>query len=90
MLQPDVPARVAALIRTLENHYFREVHAMLTRLIDFLKGNGITAVLTGLNHEDEASESAAVGISSLIDTWIELKGLEFGAERNRDSVVRLS
>jgi circadian clock protein KaiC len=30
----------------------REVHAMLTRLIDFLKGRGITALLTGLNHED--------------------------------------
>ncbi len=28
-LQPGVPARVAALIRTLEDHYFRDVHAML-------------------------------------------------------------
>lgn len=28
-------------------------------------------------------ESAAVGISSLIDTWIELRSLEHGGERNR-------
>lgn len=68
----------------------REVHTMLTRLIDFLKGEGITVVLTGLHHENEGVESAAVGISSLVDTWIELRGLEFGAERNRALFVRKS
>jgi circadian clock protein KaiC len=68
----------------------REVHAMLTRLIDFLKGRGLTAVMTGLNHDGEAVESTAVGISSLIDTWIELRGMEFGAERNRTLFIRKS
>ncbi len=61
----------------------REVHAMLTRLIDFLKGRGITTVLTGLNHSGDVEESSAVGISSLIDTWIEMRSLESAGERNR-------
>jgi circadian clock protein KaiC len=31
-----------------------------------------------------------MGVSSLIDTWIELRGLEFGAERTRTLFVRKS
>ena len=61
----------------------RDVHTMLTRLMDFLKGHGLTTLLTGLGLENEATESAAGGISSLIDTWIELRDMEFGDERNR-------
>ena len=56
---------------------------MLTRLIEFLGAHGLTTLLTGLGHGDEATESAAGGISSLIDTWIELRDMEFGDERNR-------
>lgn len=68
----------------------REVHGMLTRLIDFLKSRGITAVLTGLNHANEGEESTAVGISSLIDTWIEMRSIEFSGERNRTLFIRKS
>jgi circadian clock protein KaiC len=66
----------------------REVHAMLTRLIDFLKSHGVTALLTGMLHDDQPAESAALGVSSLIDTWIQLQALAFGAERNRALFVR--
>jgi circadian clock protein KaiC len=60
---------------------------MLTRLIDFLKSHGRTALLTGLKHGNEPLDSTAVGISSLIDTWIELRDMEFGGERNRTLYV---
>lgn len=68
----------------------REVHAMLTRLIDFLKAHNLTTILTGLTYGDRSLEEAAVGISSLIDTWIELRDVETSAERNRTIYVRKS
>ncbi len=60
----------------------REVNAMLNRLIDFLKGRGITALFTSLAHPD-AAEQTELAISSLIDTWILLKTVEISGERNR-------
>jgi circadian clock protein KaiC len=59
-----------------------ETRAMLTRLIDFVKGLGITAVFTSLTHGGEA-EQTDVGISSLIDTWLLLRMVESNGERNR-------
>lgn len=60
-----------------------QVGAMLVRLIDFLKDRGITAILTSLNSGSESKEESGVGISSLIDTWIVLRDVEFNGERNR-------
>jgi circadian clock protein KaiC len=58
-----------------------EVKGMLSRLIDFLKDRGITAVLTSLESAD--SEQTDVGISSLMDTWLLLRNMEMSGERNR-------
>lgn len=63
-----------------------EVKAMLGRLIDFLKSKGVTALCTSLHHrgaDDSAGETSEVEISSLMDTWILLRNLETGGERNR-------
>ena len=60
-----------------------DVHAMLMRLIDFLKGRQITAMFTTLTADRDAQEKTEVGISSLSDTWILLRDLEFNGERNR-------
>jgi circadian clock protein KaiC len=57
--------------------------AMLTRLIDLLKARGITSVFTSLTRGGAAFEETAVGISSLMDTWILLLDLESNGERNR-------
>ncbi|MDO7877636.1 circadian clock protein KaiC [Hymenobacter sp. ASUV-10] len=61
-----------------------EVRSMLTRLIDFLKVNGITALMTSLisgrNAQQEMTEE---GVSSLVDTWITVRDLEGIGERNR-------
>ncbi|MES2606674.1 MAG: ATPase domain-containing protein, partial [Pseudomonadota bacterium] len=57
--------------------------AMLTRLIDSLKLHNITAFLTNLNADGEPLERTDVDISSLVDTWIVLRDMEAGGERNR-------
>lgn len=67
-----------------------EVRAMLTRLIDFLKSRRCTAVLTSLIEGERLGVPVASGISSLIDTWLELRDVESGAERNRAIYVRKS
>ena len=59
-----------------------EVKAVLTRIIDFLKANQITALFTSYTEEDTPNESV-VGVSSLIDTWISLRNLENRGERQR-------
>ncbi len=59
-----------------------EVAAMLTREIDYLKGNGITAVFIGLNSGGE-QDGADQMIASLIDTWLLVKTIDGNGERNR-------
>jgi circadian clock protein KaiC len=59
-----------------------EVKAVLTRIIDFLKANQITALFSSYTEEDAPNESV-VGVSSLIDTWISLRNLENHGERQR-------
>jgi circadian clock protein KaiC len=65
----------------------REVSAMLLRLVDFLKGEQITAFFTSLTTAGNALEATEVGISSLIDTWLLLRDIEAGGERNRGLYV---
>ena len=61
-----------------------EVKAMLTRLIDFLKSQQITAMFTSLTSSGSNSlEQTQVGISSLMDTWLFVRDIEFNGERNR-------
>jgi circadian clock protein KaiC len=60
-----------------------EAEAMLLRLIDFLKARQITALFTSLTHGGDAPEQSQAGISSLIDTWLLLRDIELGGERNR-------
>jgi len=64
-----------------------ETELMLMRLIDFLKSQQITAVFTSLNHGGDALEETQVGVSSLIDTWLFLRDIELGGERNRGMYV---
>ena len=58
-----------------------EVKSMLTRLIDFLKNQQITTLSTSLRVMGQLE--ADIGVSSLMDTWIDLKALETNGERNR-------
>jgi circadian clock protein KaiC len=60
-----------------------EVKAMLTRVIDFLKSQGITTVYTSLTAGGNSLEQSEIGISSLMDTWLLVRMLETSGERNR-------
>jgi circadian clock protein KaiC len=64
-----------------------EAEAMLMRLIDFLKAQQTTAVFTNLTHGGDSREQSEMGISSLIDTWLLLRDIELGGERNRGLYV---
>lgn len=61
----------------------REVKSMLTRLIDFLKVEGITAMFTSLTSGGDNLDQTEVGVSSLMDAWLVVRNLETGGERNR-------
>jgi circadian clock protein KaiC len=60
-----------------------EVRSMLVRLIDFLKAKQITAMFTSLTGGGNFLEQSEVGVSSLMDTWLLLRDVELGGERNR-------
>ena len=64
-----------------------EAKAMLTRLVDFLKGRGITALFTSLTSSTDDPEMTEVGISSLMDTWLLMRNLESNGERTRGLYV---
>jgi circadian clock protein KaiC len=60
-----------------------EVKAAVTRIIDFLKTNQVTALFNSTTSEEDAVDYSIVGISSLIDAWISLRVLERNGERQR-------
>jgi circadian clock protein KaiC len=60
-----------------------EVKIMLLRLVDYLKMENITALFASLTGSGESQELTDMSISSLIDTWLLLRDIEFGGERNR-------
>lgn len=60
-----------------------DVQLMLTRLIDHMKNNGITAFMTNLSYVGMSIEKSETGVSSLMDTMILLKDIEIGGERNK-------
>jgi len=69
------------------------VKATLMRLIDFIKKEQITAVFTSLTtggSATSASEDSQIGVSSLMDTWLLLRNIEFNGERNRTIFVQKS
>jgi circadian clock protein KaiC len=64
-----------------------DAYTMLLRLIDFLKGRGITTIITTLTSAHHPVEQSEANISSLIDTWILLRYIESNGERNRGLCV---
>ena len=59
-----------------------DVHALVLRVVDFLKQSGATGFFTSVAVEDDM-QSTALSISSLVDTWILLRNIEVNGERNR-------
>ena len=75
---------VSSLLRVAQP---TDVQATLTRLVDYLKLQGITALLTSLTHGRTEHEQTDVAISSIVDTWLLLIALELSGERNRGLYV---
>jgi len=64
-----------------------DVRRMLLRLVDALKVRQITGFFTSLSTTEARIEQTDVAISSLIDTWLLVRDMEIGGERNRGLYV---
>ncbi|BAQ62481.1 circadian clock protein KaiC [Geminocystis sp. NIES-3708] len=60
-----------------------QTKSFFMRLIDYLKSNQITGLLTNLTEGDIEGEKTDIGVSSLMDTWLELQTVKVNGERNR-------
>ena len=60
-----------------------DVKSLLMRLIDVLKLHQITGLFTSLTAAGTSLEHTDVSISSLMDTWLLLRDIEYGGERSR-------
>ncbi|HUX49868.1 MAG TPA: circadian clock protein KaiC [Spirochaetia bacterium] len=60
-----------------------EIKGMLMRMVDLFKMRQITSMFTGLIPVDDFVEANSTKMSSLMDTWLLLREIESGAERNR-------
>lgn len=59
-----------------------EIKSMLARLIDYLRSQGITVMMTNLATAGQSGERADLAVSSMADTWILTRTIEHNAERN--------
>lgn len=59
------------------------VRSMLTRLVDFLKMQQVTAMFTHLSTAGGLLESTDEGVSSIMDTWLLLRDVEHEGNRSR-------
>jgi circadian clock protein KaiC len=64
-----------------------EVKAMLSRLIDYLKSKDVTIFFSSLLARGVNVKTSGLGISSLMDTWIQLEDIESRGEHNRGLFV---
>jgi circadian clock protein KaiC len=60
----------------------RDVKSMMVRLFDALKMEQITGLMTYLTSAGQMEQTEA-GVSSLIDTWLEVRDIEIQGERTR-------
>ena len=81
--KPDVVI-VDPLSNLISVGAMNEVRGMLTRLIDYLKVNQITALFSALTiPTGQSLELTEEGVSSIVDTWIMVRDVEGIGERNR-------
>jgi circadian clock protein KaiC len=75
---------VDALTNLLTVGTANDVRAMLMRVIDYLKVNGVTGFFSSLTPGKYESEETEAGVSSLMDTWIVLTIREIDRQRRRE------
>lgn len=67
-----------------------EVKSILIRLIDFLQKEQITVMFTALTFNNSVQTRADEDVSSLVDTWLSVHGIEYNGERNRGLYIMKS
>jgi circadian clock protein KaiC len=60
-----------------------DINKMLISLVDFLKMKHVTTLFTALTGSGGASGHSSVSGSYMVDTWLFLRDIEIGDERNR-------
>ncbi|MDF0553479.1 circadian clock protein KaiC [Kamptonema sp. UHCC 0994] len=60
-----------------------QVKAFFMRVIDYLKSQQVTVLMNNLISGGTPLENTEIGISSLMDTWLEVRVIESNGERNR-------
>lgn len=60
-----------------------EVNAMVMRLVDLLKVSQTTSLFTSLNLSGGTQEMPQIAVAGLVDTWLLVRDIEIGGERNR-------
>ncbi|RTL63957.1 MAG: circadian clock protein KaiC [Hyphomicrobiales bacterium] len=60
-----------------------DVHAMVLRLVDYLKAKGVTGLFTNLGGIQAETANTEMQISSLMDAWLLLYNKESNGEHNR-------
>jgi circadian clock protein KaiC len=65
----------------------KEAQSVMLRLVDYLKTGQTTAFFTSLNAGGSSIEGTEISVSSLIDSWLLLRDIEIGGERNRGLYV---
>jgi circadian clock protein KaiC len=63
------------------------IKVMMSRLLDHLKTNGITALSNSLTAGEGNEEHTEIGISSLMDSWLLLRNVEAGEARNHTLTI---
>jgi circadian clock protein KaiC len=82
MMDPDVVV-VDPVTNLMSVGTQTDVRAMLTRVIDYLKTRGVTALFTSLATSASNLEETEAMISSLMDTWVLVAIDEENRKRNR-------
>ena len=67
-----------------------EIQSILTRLLDFLQTQQISVMFTALTPNNILKEQTDETISSLVDTWIQVRDIEMNGERNRGLYIMKS
>ncbi|GAB3173998.1 circadian clock protein KaiC [Telluribacter humicola] len=67
-----------------------EVKSLLIRLIDFLQAEQVTVMFTALSFKEVISEQTDETVSSIVDSWLLIRDIEFNGERNRGMYVMKS
>jgi circadian clock protein KaiC len=65
----------------------KDASSLMVRLLDFVKAQQITGLFTCLTAGGRAAEATEIDVSSQIDTWLLLRDIELGGERNRGLYV---